>query len=391
MRQHSTIRSFALVVLIVALAVPLTVESCDFGGSAASSISAADDSPAGAKKKSGEGGGGFARALAAPFRALGKLFGGGKKQKAPRPAAEAVKKSVEPAVKASAQSGVNPVPGATAGHGGELAAPARTEQSARRSSGSAERKPRAAERATVTGPRVAEETHSPEQPPGARAAANSAPISLVTVIEGVPFDPLSQGRALLDRGHLDEAIAELSVAATVGPDLIEANNLLGLAYDRRGRHKQAQECYERALSAAPDDPGVLHNFGFSLYLENNHGAALKRLKQAARLAPQDPRILRSTGLVQTRLGKYDDAFKSFARAEGEFPARLRLAAMLESVGRDKEAIKQYEAALRIQPTSPIVLEHLAELYQRTGRRNEAEAVRRTLTKPGAKTVTGGGG
>ena len=59
------------------------------------------------------------------------------------------------------------------------------------------------------------------------------------VIEGVAPDHLSQGRALLQHGYLNEAIAELSVASTIGPDLIEANNLLGLAYDKRGWHRQA--------------------------------------------------------------------------------------------------------------------------------------------------------
>jgi len=37
------------------------------------------------------------------------------------------------------------------------------------------------------------------------------------------------------------------------------------------------------------------------------------------------------------------------------------------MGRDDEAIKQYEAARKVQPNSAVVLQRLAELYRRNGR------------------------
>ena len=52
--------------------------------------------------------------------------------------------------------------------------------------------------------------------------------------------------------------------------------------------------------------------------------------------------------------------------------------MLERMGRDEEAIKQYEAARRVQPNSTVALERLAELYRRTGRTNEAQAAQSAL-------------
>ena len=46
---------------------------------------------------------------------------------------------------------------------------------------------------------------------------------------------VAQGRALLEHGYVQEAVAELTVAATqVGPGLVEANNLLGIAYVQAG-------------------------------------------------------------------------------------------------------------------------------------------------------------
>jgi Flp pilus assembly protein TadD len=213
------------------------------------------------------------------------------------------------------------------------------------------------------------------------------------MVAGVSLDHISQGRALIERGHLNEAIAELSIAATTGTNLLEANNLLGVAYSRRGWHKLAVECYERALIAAPEDAQTLANLGHTLYLAGRHEAALKRLNQAAKSLPNSPYILHSIGLAQSSLGRFEDAYKSFARADGEFDGRVRVAGILESVGRDKEAIKHYEAALRLQPNSSVALQHLAGLYQRNGHLDKAEVVRRTLSKPPGKeaAVTGGGG
>ena len=183
---------------------------------------------------------------------------------------------------------------------------------------------------------------------------------------------------------MSEAVSELSVAAVTGQSLVEANNLLGLAYDRQGRHKQAREAFERALANAPADPHILNNLGYSLYLDDKYGDALARLKQAARLAPGNPHILNNLALVYGRLQKYGDAFKHFERAGGELHARMQTGAMLEAAGRDHEAIKHYEAARRIDTTSTVPLRRLIPLYNRTGQRDKAEAVRRDLDRPATK-------
>ena len=339
------------------------------------------------------GGNTFVRVLTAPFRALGHLLGGGKKRTSDE--AKVREQRVEPTL---------PPQPTDAGAGAAAAATerqqARHEKKDQRRTGGAQEE-RAANVVVESGEAQVSgrATRQPATPsanivrPDESRAQPSAGGAWVPFVEGIPKDHLSQGRALLRQGYLNEAIAELSVASTVGPDLIEANNLLGLAYDKRGWHRQAVEAYERALALAPNDPQVLNNLGYSLYLDDQFVAALKRLKQAARYAPGAPAVHNNLGLVEARLGKYDDAFKSFVRAGGEYDARLHMAQLLKSVGRDRDAIRHYEAALRIQPDAAAVLEHLAELYERTGRPKDAEAARRTLsTTPNKqRTATGGGG
>lgn len=360
-----------------------------------------DDS---AQKKHGNS---FIRALTAPFRAIGRFFSGGKKESRlvesakvkveaqPARVADATTNATRPTTEpARAQGDANttrdaanvatttdatyaPAPSLLA------AGPANTTEPA------------------TTTPAAQPQTVAMLQPSsGAAASANAAspvsssmpsfksPVSALAsgapftpLIVGVPGDSLSQGRALLDRGYNSEAIRELSIAAVNGTNLVEANNLLGLAHDRLGNHAAARAYYERALSVAPNDARVINNLGYSLYLDDRYKDALSKLKTAARLAPESAEIYNNLGFVYARLNKYDDALKSFARAGGDFYARVQTGALLESAGRDLEAIKHYEAARRIDPASADVLRRLISLYTRTGQREKAEAAERSLDRP----------
>ena len=204
---------------------------------------------------------------------------------------------------------------------------------------------------------------------------------------GTAKDYLARGRALLGEGRLNEAVRELSRAVSLDSRLSDAHNLLAVAYDRKGLHDRARDSFERALDHEPDAQ-TLNNLGYSLYLSGNYRAAVARLKRAARLAPSDERIWNNLALAQSRLGKYDDAYKSFARSGGEYQGRLNVAAMLERAGREDEAIEHYEAARRTQPQSQLVLRRLSELYARNGRSERAEQTRRALAGHADEQIAG---
>lgn len=386
-------------------------------------VSAGDSSDEGApEQQSKRKGNGVAHALGAPFRAIARLFGGGKKstseeagrrKASPRqtadaaaqasPAPEAPKPDVEPtaASNVAAQSTQQVVPAPT------MPAVLKVDKTKLKTTARA---------VVVTGPvAVASapevESLSSTPPPaavvttrteeGARVvrpdetgAIVEPPKMWIPVIEGISKDPLTQGRALLEHGYVQEAVAELTIAATqVGPGLVEANNLLGIAYDRLGQHKQAADAYDRALTVAPKDPNVIANLGYSLYLANDYAGALKRLKQAAKLSPGQPVIYNNLGIVLARTSKYDEAYKYFAIASNEYDAHLKLASILEEQHRDRDAVKHYEAALAMQPGASAILERLVALYERTGERDKADTARRALGQPKnpQKTTTGGGG
>ena len=188
---------------------------------------------------------------------------------------------------------------------------------------------------------------------------------------------LDAGREYLLEERYNEAIGELSLAASLDPKLTEAHNLLGVAYDKKGFGDRARDSFERAVKM-DEDADTLNNLGFSLYQNGNYRAAIDRLKRAAKLAPADERILNNLGLAYCRLGKIDEAYKAFSRATGPLNGNLNTAKMLERFGREDDAIRYYEAARTIDPNHTFALRRLTDLYQRVGRVSESEAARSAL-------------
>ncbi len=188
---------------------------------------------------------------------------------------------------------------------------------------------------------------------------------------------LENGREYLLEGRYNEAIGELSLAASIDPKLTEAHNLLGVAFDKKGFGDRARQSFERAVKM-DEDADTLNNLGFSLYQNGNYRAAVDRLKRAAKLAPGDERILNNLGLAYCRLGKIDEAYKAFARATGPLNGNLNTAKMLERFGREDDAIRYYESARQIDPMNTLALRRLADLYQRVGRATESESARVAL-------------
>ena len=215
-------------------------------------------------------------------------------------------------------------------------------------------------------------------------SANSTTVSQLTPsqkpISAGPSatDHLASGRALLNAGSLNEAIAELSTALSLDPKLSEAQTLLGVAYDRKGLAARAEAAFETALHAPDDEAMHLNNLGYLQYKNGEYDKAVKYLKRAAKLAPNDQRIWNNLALTQSQLGKFNDAYKSFVHAGGEFNGHLNIADRLERQGSTREAIKHLEKARELRSESVEVLSRLVALYQTVGQLEKAESAHTRL-------------
>jgi Flp pilus assembly protein TadD len=288
---------------------------------------------AGSNGQKAEGqGNGFLRAFKAPFKAIGRLFGRGKKDnnKLERISEKDMKKFESvPAVQV-----YKPVPA----------------------------------------PEVSTTANAPDSSGFLSTPAKSS----VDALETLALDHLEKGRTLLNTNDLNGAIGELSLAASANPKLSEASSLLGVAYWRKGLRDLAVKSLENAVHVQKDDAQNLNNLGFLLYENRDYEKATKYLKRAAKLAPNDPRIWNNLGMAQSERGHFDDAYESFARAQGEFKGHLNVAARLEQQGSTKKAIKHLEKAFALQANSPDVLARLIDLYNSTGNEKQAQSARSSL-------------
>ena len=274
----------------------------------------------------------FARAIGAPFRAIGRLFGKGKKDpnKLERISAKDAKKF-------------------------ESAPPIELSR-------------------TTSAAAVSASGNAPDSK-GMMTTANQ---SAAEALSASAVDHLEKGRALLEGHDLNGAISELSFAASADPKLSEASTLLGVAYWRKGLRDRAARAFETAVKINKDDAQNLNNLGFVLYENGDYEGATKYLKRAAKLAPNDPRIWNNLGLAQSERGKFDDAVKSFAHAVGEVKSRLNVAERLRYQGDNKEAARHLEKARNIAPNSAEVLSKLLNLYLVLDKTEQADETRRSL-------------
>jgi Tfp pilus assembly protein PilF len=170
------------------------------------------------------------------------------------------------------------------------------------------------------------------------------PVEKTAAVAGDAKSHLELGRSLLNKGQLNEAIAELSKATSLDEKLAEAHSLLGVAFQYKGMPDWAKREFELALKLDKDNAQIMNNYGYLLYLTGDYDKAIERLSKASKLAPNDARILNNLARAQSSVGKYDDAYKNFVRAGGEVYGRLNIANRLQLAGRTDEAIKYFEAA-----------------------------------------------
>jgi Flp pilus assembly protein TadD len=332
--RKGTILSSGLIAILLVVLIPnrsiVTAGAADLANfvAVADSTSSTESGDATTDDTTKKKKGGFMRALGAPFRAIGRIFGGNDDKN---------------------KTDINP-------------------QQARRISNKEAKK---FEVNNVTRIKDAN-TETPAPSDTARATPILTPDVSPAVLH------LQQGRALLQGGNVDQAISELTAAIAINPKLAEANNLLGVAYESKGSRDRALKSLEAAVQADKNNTQYLNNLGYLLFRNNDFEAAAKYLKRAAKLSPKDPRIWNNLGLAQCQRGKFDDAFESFTKAVGEFKAHMSVAAQLSAKGYGQDAIKHLEAAYAMNPQSIEALEKLAPLYAMTGRNTDAENARRSL-------------
>ena len=113
------------------------------------------------------------------------------------------------------------------------------------------------------------------------------------------------------------------------PDFAHAYNALGYSLTERGeRLDEAQALISKAVELAPGDPFILDSLGWVLYRKGDLEPAREKLAQALALRP-DPEIAAHLGEVLWKLGRHDDAERTWKDAARIAPANGVLTATMK--------------------------------------------------------------
>lgn len=152
---------------------------------------------------------------------------------------------------------------------------------------------------------------------GAALAAPTAAEARRGDVEGLRLKPSessanaaeaqARGKFFLQAGDPVKALAQFRQALAADPGSIEALNGMAVSYDRLGRYDVARSFYEAALGLAPEEPMLLNNYGYSLFLQGDLEGAARYLGMA--VASGDPDVQAASLSVLARI----DAARAKAR------------------------------------------------------------------------------
>ncbi len=182
---------------------------------------------------------------------------------------------------------------------------------------------------------------------------------------------------LLDKGRVDEAIADARLALAAAPGDAEAHLTLGDALMREGQPSEAFAEYDRALRIQPGNAIAQNNLGNMLLQAGRIDEAVAHYEAALRTKPDFAKAHANLGDAYLRGGRADDALAEYGLALAEDPlsaeAHANLGTALAQKGRLGEAIAHFQRALEIDPGSYVAQTNLGNALLQSGRGGEAIA------------------
>jgi len=179
---------------------------------------------------------------------------------------------------------------------------------------------------------------------GTPPAGDAPSMDTGTIVGGVG-DPRNRAKlhtelaaAYYQRGNMGVALEELRISVAADPGYAPAHGMLGVVYQELRENKLAESSFERALSLAPNDPDINHNFGWYLCQNRREEDSIKYFLQAIRnpLYPTPWRSYSAAGQCSIRLN-------DLKQAEGFF-----------------------ERALKLDPNDPPSVLHMGQIRYRQG-------------------------
>ena len=173
------------------------------------------------------------------------------------------------------------------------------------------------------------------------------------------------GLVFLQKGKIDEGIAEYRAALQMQPDSWDAEYNLGTALLGKAQVDEAILHCERAVRMRPTDPDAQVSLGNALFQKGRIDEAIAHYQQAITVHPEHFLARYSLGHALLEKGELEGAIQVCRSAlllrPSDADCQTTLAIALEEKGNPAEAVQHYQKALELAPSSIATLSNLAWL------------------------------
>ncbi len=170
----------------------------------------------------------------------------------------------------------------------------------------------------------------------------------------------------LDKQGAPEGITELHAMLKAEPNRPDVHFNLGVFLNQQGRMEEAVVQFREVLRLDADFRDARYNLGFCLFQLGKADEATAEFKELIRLKG-DAKGYNALGSLKASEGQLDGAIEYFRKALKEKPdfvdAINNLGTALTDKGQIKEAMLQFQEALRIDPKSEFARTYLQSLQQ----------------------------
>jgi Flp pilus assembly protein TadD len=177
----------------------------------------------------------------------------------------------------------------------------------------------------------------------------------------------------------EEAVRLIEEAIGSFPNISFLRSTHGYLLHREGDREGARRAFERALEISPDSPAALNNLG-SFYLEGESGEdPLPYLLRAIEKDGRNKLFHDSLGWYYYKKGMFSEATIEIGKAllydPRNIEVRVHYASVLEWIGKDQEALKQWQEILELTEESQTRKMAVAHSWEIRGRVGVAEGAR----------------
>jgi len=182
-----------------------------------------------------------------------------------------------------------------------------------------------------------------------KRAMSVKPVTHVRHSGGNPGAMYQLGRFFQGQSRHELAIDAYREALEQAPNLIEADNALGVIYAQQGRYNDAVTELEAAIALAPGAAHLHNNLGYAYLLAGKNAEAVAALEQANRLDPANKRAIANLRLAYDRTGNQQKV------PELERAVEIKTAASASDLVAEQEPA-QSSSALQLVTVAPNVYE-----------------------------------